>query len=265
MEFKKEEVINSYDKLNLSASCLSCWEECRRKFLFKHILRLPEDSDMKHAIVGNIVHKTMEWFSFVGNNYPEEVLEDEVSKYFLSMWKSEEILHPEINELEKDSFRKMSVRGAKIQKRTPLIMTEKLFMIPIHVEGVQRKVNFKGYMDGIIVENGENKFIDWKTGRSHSKYANQLRLYALASTMTEDIPTMKKGKLLFLKNGSTEEYTFNETQLNQEKERLFRLAKEIFDSKKEFDKPVEETKKFFCKGECQFCGFKKICEEFDGN
>jgi len=89
----------------ISASRLSCWQQCRRKHYFRYVANIPSEPSSA-MILGTVVHSALEkWNLWRWDE--KSYTRDELQSAFLAAWESELVKHPVTwkNDTEEETLR----------------------------------------------------------------------------------------------------------------------------------------------------------------
>lgn len=266
-----EQVKAKIKKHTMSATSLSTYESCPRKFLYSYIYKIPTFEYASPPLsFGIAVHEAIEKFSKVAvemGYYPEK-------DFLISSFRKK---------LGSQPFENLGDRAVFTQKGLKLINNcfEQLKITPIkniiqieeHFNNISLGVGsdefmIKGKIDRIEnINDIENSFVvkDYKTGSVKSKaqietgeYSNlldQLKFYKLLYETQYPQRLVNRADLIFVEGVKTLEFELTKDDKEFIKEKIFSTFKSI--NKLEFDPVDFETQK---SRSCEICNYKLICK-----
>ena len=250
-----------------SHSRLSTFENCRKKFEFRYVLGLPEDSEGVEAFVGKRVHEVLErLYEFVGRQQLPK-LEQVISRYnanFDAQYDPERIRIVKSG-LDKDFYRALGVRCLSnfYRRHYPFDADETL--------GLEQRVSFnlddsgeyvmQGIVDRIVrARDGAIEIQDYKTGswvptQSKLDQDRQLALYQIGVAAEYGAGEPIRLVWHYLAKDKICSSTRNPEELEVLKQDVIGLIDEI-----------RATREFPAKKNalCNWCGYKGYCPAFGG-
>lgn len=184
LEYNQLKEQNS-NKIHISFSEFSKYQSCGHRHLIEKYLKLVTEETSIHLIFGNAVHKAIELGIKERKNVQERILtfREDFTREMLNNLKES----PEFNELDNylnqgENLIK-SLSTEKILEKYEVVGVE----LPLY-EQIYNQFHFKGFIDLILKEKGEDKFliIDWKTSgeawdvskkKKDITFLAQMRLY----------------------------------------------------------------------------------------
>ncbi len=251
-----------------SHSRLSTFENCRKKFEFRYVLKLPEDSEGIEAFVGKRVHEVLErLYEFVGRGQTPK-LERVIDRYnanFDAHYDAERIRIVKAG-LDKAFYRALGVRCLNnfYRRHYPFDGDETL--------GLEQRVRFdldpageyamQGIVDRIVrARDGAIEIQDYKTGswipnQNKLDEDRQLALYQIG--VAEEYGSGEPIRLVwhYLAKDRTCSSTRSAEELETLKADVIALIDEIR-ATREFP----ATKNALC----DWCGYKSFCPAFGGD
>ena len=216
--------------IKISASALSAWLDCHRKYYLKFVEGVEEERP-KHVIDGINAHYAIER----GSNL-EEIFDTLLSKGFTE-----------------EEARSISSIAWENIKDADFIEKE------VRIEAkYSDNIYLKGVIDVIVRNDGILGAIDWKLSKSNptmSKYKLQASFYyLLIGKAFVDYP--KYIKFVNIKNGSY--YTFTESLLEYYANMLESDIIPLF-----IQNRLSNSRTGMFLGKCRFCSVKRYCHERD--
>ena len=206
--------------IGISYSKAKCFYECKRRFMFKYIEKIPEQSNT-YATRGNKIHKDIELFITNKSENPGDIHPDALSS----------ILY----------YRNQYGAGSLYSEHK----IERQFIIGFN------EFNYCGFID-ILHKNTPSEWtvIDIKTGKERD-FALQLNVYAYILFL--NTPDLQKinGEVLYTQTGSKYSYEF----FRDETLNTFRYLEETMSdmcNEKEYTHKESWL--------CRFCSYKKECD-----
>lgn len=249
--------------LRLSASQLSTYEQCARKWKFRYIDKIYGDPTAA-MVVGTFVHAIFEDLFALPK---EQRTIDEAKKIARTQWEKLEtepdFLQFELDEKEQKDFR---IKAWNLVRRLWDLERPEL----VNIVDVEMKVEFDvcdgvsmiGFIDRLSESNGYVDIVDYKTGKRprrnyESDKVRQIFLYGLALSKLMD-EKLGKGKLLFLGGDDPGIVSRNITQqvIEDTEKQLIADALEIVEAKKNSDNLPAKTGPL-----CGWCDFFPYCSE----
>ena len=246
-----------------SHSKLSTFEQCRLKYKFKYIDKIPvKIEETIESFLGHAVHLTLEWLYQIKKSEGKIPTIDEVIVYYSEKWQQN--LPPKVLIVRKDltdkDYFEMGIKFLLdyYMEYVPfdenILETEKRISFPLSDNEEHHIIGFIDRLD----HNKENNFFeihDYKTGNnlpSQEKSDNdrQLALYALA--IKKMFGFDKEVKLIwhYLAYNKEIHSTRTNEQLEKLKQEVIKLINEI-ESSAEFPYNKSEL--------CNWCEYKDIC------
>ncbi len=245
-----------------SHSRLSTFEQCKQKYKFRYIDKIPEKERTIEAHLGTMVHKTLEWLYTEAKESRLPTLDD-VMLYYSRSWLSEyqDFKIPKKGMTDKDYFNKgvqflidYYNRYKPFQENT--LDLEKEIFIDLDEEG---NYKLKGFIDRLCynLETQEYEIHDYKTSNTLPPQEKldedrQLALYSIA--VREMFDNAEKVRLIwhYLNFNKRIESQRTKEQLNQLKKETLELIKTIESTMEhEFTPSVSKL--------CDWCAYKQIC------
>ncbi len=240
--------------MNTSFSALDTFKTCPLKYKFQQIdkIKTPKSPE---AVFGSLVHDTMKFIHDGNFLLPTE---KDALQHFSSKW-NPEVFTDEIQE------RTAFVQGIKIiqdyyKKNDPnkaqIVDLESRFSVEIK-DGKESRI-ISGFIDRIDKTDEGFEIIDYKTARKLPpqetvETSMQLLIYLLA--FLKRYPQFEKNtnniklSLYFLKHGTKLTASKTPQQLEEEKEQVLEIIREIGKS----DFPAQTSPL------CDWCGYQRIC------
>ena len=168
------------EQLRLSYTALADWEECPRRYYYKHVLKLEDEKFRPQTRLGTAIHDTIEWLNEErrSGRLPSET---EVIGHFRENWDDEGFEAPaqaaQSRKRGEDLLRRYYRWEA--QQRREIISTEFEFEVPFGHHTLTGRID-------CVARNadGQVEIIDYKTGRkkdtSQQKAVPQLAIYRMA-------------------------------------------------------------------------------------
>lgn len=249
--------VSNSEKLRLSPSAVSEYENCAQLYKFRKIDKLPEPPSID-AERGTLIHAVLQdLFELPASDRTPNAAIDLLP----SRWQAQMNSKPELMEMITNEKEWLDRASALIRTYFDLEnpRTFEATHREMHLENdLDERVYLHGYVDRLdIAPTGEVRIVDYKTGKSpkvgwEEKSLFQLRVYALLYWKnTGVLPRLLQ--LLYLGDGK---YIKNSPTLNdlQVTEKLLnRVARDIFTSIEKNFWPPRPTRL------CDWCYFKKIC------
>lgn len=249
--------------LRLSASQLSTYEQCARKWKFRYVDKIYGDPTAA-MVVGTFVHAIFEDLYQLAN---DERTVDEAKKIARLQWEKLEV-DPDFTQFELDEKEQKEFRI----KAWNLVKTLWDLENPrfVNVIDVEKKVEFDvcegvsmiGFIDRLSESSGSIEIVDYKTGkRPRRNYegdkVKQIFLYGLAISKLMD-GKIGKGKLLFLGGDDPGIVSRNITEsvVEETEKQLIADALEIIEAKQNSDNLPATVGPL-----CGWCDFFPYCSE----
>jgi putative RecB family exonuclease len=265
------------EKLQLSPSRISDFQQCPQLYKYRAIDKLPERPGVD-ALRGSLVHLVLE--KLFDLNSSDRTFDKAVS-IISDCWKELLSAEPELVcaldsniafPLIQESTISDEVLNKLFQESANLIANYFQLEDPQRIEPKSREelISFdlndeliiKGYVDRIdISESGWVRVNDYKTGNSpkenfSGKAMFQLKFYALI--IFKQMATIPKQlRLIYLKNSQILSYEPDLKELEITEAKVLTLASQINDAKKTNIWPTQVSKL------CNYCYFKNICPEYN--
>lgn len=257
------------DEFKLSTTALDTYLDCRRKFLYNNLLRVPRMKTPALAF-GTAVHKALEMFFSEfrekGSLPDEEFL---ISRFEKAM-KREVLVGASMEDALKKGKKVLSGYYEHYRKefKKPMFMeyffgTHNVYLDNVPLTGkldridmidpVQRKVMITDYKTGRSRSRNE---IEGKTKASDGRYKRQLNFYKILCGQDQLFPfDVVSGEFDFVEPSKAgkykkENFVFSEKELDELRGLIVRAYGEIHEHK--FGKTEDRSK-------CQKCDYKDIC------
>jgi len=181
-----------------SASSISTYKQCPRKYFYSYVLELPV-SDSIYSVRGNIAHDALEHFFQININHIDErnyekQLKNAMQELLIFHWKNEKVRIDKLN-LSEDKLKEYFAETlhmliswvdlfCKKVKATKKSFKEAFaYLTPIVEQHfLSQKYGIQGYIDAIEIQEGKTRIMDYKTSNTSEltdEYVLQLSIYAL--------------------------------------------------------------------------------------
>ncbi|WP_047980644.1 PD-(D/E)XK nuclease family protein [Ornithinibacillus contaminans] len=223
-----------------SYSRLKLYETCPRRFYYKYVLGIPENTSTSFLALGKAVHKAIESI-IKGISFEEAIIEGY----------SECDFHPDVSIEEISKL----VKNASATKN--MGETEIYFRLPL--SNSPNAPEIQGYID--LVKG--NRLEDWKTNwKMYDVNDNhQIGLYAWALHQLKGYDLIE-GSLSFLRYKKESKYFFSEVDMENAKQWALNLANEINFKLQMLDIFPEKLDELFPdipSSSCEYCPFVLRC------
>lgn len=250
-----EDVAHVSQALRLSVSKTKTYLDCKRKFKFAYVEKLPK-KDWDFHIFGKFCHKVLEDFHRVYINGSTEPFHKEISKHFkLAQVEYKDQMTPQMT---KDCF-------DIIHQYLKIISSEKKNNISANVLDVEMKFDFEiadniilnGMIDRVQLDDDDVIHVcDYKTVKNKKYLKNDFfQLLTYAYVMLREQPKIKKIRASYILLRHDFEYItteFDVAQILSIKDKYVEYASNII-AEKEY-KPNPSAL-------CNFCDFQTMCPE----
>lgn len=252
MENEKTEVEKKADMLRLSVSRSKTFKDCKAKYKFQYIEKLPQ-KEYAYLKVGKFVHQVLEHFHKHYIEAKEGAYEDVISLCYENALKDYKLTDQENIECRQyiDSY-VIHLKTRPPEYIKSILAVEKPFEIPI-----EDTVMVIGYIDRIQVDpDGILHVIDYKTSKDKKYLAKdffQLLTYAYHLYLEDPSITKIRGSYVMIKHKFdhiTKEFTLKDIL----------ETKQIFS---DYAKNIREEKLFRANVTplCGYCSFLDSCKE----
>ena len=243
----------SDESIRLSVSKYKCFSDCKKKFHFAYILKLPRKEATYHT-VGKFVHKVLEDFHqhYMGGantSDPFNKIMGQSFKTALGIHKSKmtQEMVDECFEMINGYLKLISKEGLP-----NILAVEREFEFPL-----TEKVGLVGMIDRIQIDpDGVLHLADYKSTKNKKYLKNDwLQLLTYAYVILQDSPDLEKIRVSYILLKHNFEYMtteFTAEQIREIKERYIKYAQDIIGEK---EYPANPT------ALCNFCEFQPQCEE----
>lgn len=240
------------DILKLSVSKVGVFEECKARYKFSYILRLPK-KERDYHVLGSFTHKVLENFHL---NYLKDKPDNLPTLMSLSFKESvkefESKLSPQIKKeaynILKNYLARVTLNKVELDS---VLALEKNFEVPL-----SQNVILNGMIDRIQLDpDGIYRVIDYKTTKNKKYLENEwFQLLTYAYVLYLEHPEIKKVRASYILLRHDSEYMTTEFPLEQilrTKEDYIKYANDIVNESEYVASPSRM---------CQFCDFYDICE-----
>jgi RecB family exonuclease len=241
------------ENIRLSVSKYKTFSDCKKKFHFAYILKLPRKEATYH-IVGKFVHKVLEDFhqhylGGINSSDPFHKIMGQSFKTALSIYKPKmtQEMVDECWEMINGYLKLVSEKGL-----SNILAVEKEFEFPL-----TDKVGLIGMIDRVQIDSdGVLHLADYKSTKNKKYLKNDwLQLLTYAYVILQDNPDLEKIRVSYILLRHNFEYItteFDVAQIKAVKEQYIQYAQDIL-GEKEF--PANPT------ALCNFCDFQSQCVE----
>jgi putative RecB family exonuclease len=195
LDVRPEKNINT---LNLSVSKLKTFEDCKAKFKFSYIDKLPKKEWEFHSF-GKFLHAVLEYFHIIFRDNPDQPLNLSMKEAYL---KAKEVYEPKLSKEKVKEIWELCFNYLKIisDKRknnalSDFLAAEKEFNI-----NIEDTILLNGFIDKIQLDSDKILHVaDYKTSKSDSYLKNdffQLKTYAYVMFLTD--PSLKKVRTSYI-------------------------------------------------------------------
>lgn len=240
------------DKISLSASAIETYEQCPFKYRLSNIDKIPQISSKPQLTFGNIIHRVLEKYHIPDAPQSKKHLLELLDKNWESLGFD--------YETQETDFKRQGIellsKYFEYLKNNPTDVIARELPFSFEIENVL----INGKIDRIDKVSGGFNVIDYKTSKTitDAKKSTQLAIYALYLLLDDKIEFTGIPKLAILHFLRSEEpikaHSFNETELDEMKERILSIATKI------------RNQQFpTCKGfHCDWCDYKDLlCPEWE--
>jgi CRISPR/Cas system-associated exonuclease Cas4 (RecB family) len=247
------------DLIKLSVSKSKTFEQCKKKFHFAYILKLPRIERDYHTF-GKFVHKVLEDFHLhyldggttPYNEHFSFVFKNTLKEYSGKITKEQK---EQIKEIL-NNYLKLFYSQVKNGEAPTILSCEKDFNV-----NIDDKIILNGAIDRIQVDNdGVHHVIDYKTSKSDTSLkSDYFQLLAYAYVLKLQKPELKKirGSYMMLKhNMKLITFEFDEDKILSVKDKLLKYYDDIL-SEKEYPPTITKL--------CEYCDYMNVCESFHQN
>lgn len=247
--------------MRISYSNLNDYKTCPLKFKYKNIDKISEPEN-KERVFGNLIHDAIE---FMFNRDPLYPAFDEIINYFSEKYDQKKIKHPDIGLTDDLKEEGIQIIKKFYQKNQPwnynVIDLESRFEVIIGDPLGKESYILTGVLDRLDkLDDDTYEIIDYKTGRRLPSQANvdqdlQMSIYNLG--LINRWPHLKNKKiklsLYYLRHGEKLSTSRREDELEETKNKIINLVREIKKREKNNDFPATPSVL------CDWCGYKSIC------
>jgi RecB family exonuclease len=241
--------------MNTSFSALESFKNCPLRYKFSQIDKIRSPKKSPEAVFGSLIHSTMQFIHSGSFLLPTQ---KDALNHFSQNW------NPEVFENEFQE-RSAFAQGIRIiqnyykhndPQKINIVDLESRFSVDLKHQGEVHLIS--GIIDRIDKTDDGYEIIDYKTAnklpsQAHIEDNLQLLIYLLAFIKRyPDLaknPEKVKLSLYFLKHNTKLSTTKNLSQLEQEKEKIFKLFDEI--KKSDFQATTSPL--------CDWCDYQEIC------
>lgn len=245
----------SEEELRLSVSKTKTFSQCKKKFEFNYIHKLPT-KDWEHHIFGKFCHKVLEEFH-------EQYIKGCLLPYNMVMTDAFKIAWAEYKEKMTPEMKKEC--WAIIDKYLRMVSQDKSQGLPLNVIAVEKRfeipvgenIILNGAIDRIQLDADNMVHVcDYKTVKN-KKYLKDdfFQLLTYAYVILKEDPSIKKVRASYILLRHDFEYItteFNKKEILTVKDKYIEYAQQIV-NEKEF-KPTPTAL-------CNFCDFQSLCPE----
>lgn len=245
------------NKMKMSFSKITTFEQCPLKFKFQYINRFPTKISPA-LLLGQTIHSSLEkFFDFS----PEKRNLKLLKNLFRREWKIER------NKLRKEGDFEMDKVTEIEHGKRGLLMLENFFSSELMTEPVQREqfveaslddeIQFLGRIDRLdkCVNNGNEGFkvIDYKTGKLNERYVDFIQLFTYAWLMNEQGYKIYSSTFFYLEPNQMIEKSLSDEVFEQTRNTLIERCKPIFMALEEDH--FEPRKSALC----SYCDYVAMC------
>jgi DNA helicase II / ATP-dependent DNA helicase PcrA len=246
-DLKNKFIIETPEKIYLSASAIDTYKSCPLKFRLSKFDGIPQNASKPELIFGNIIHSVLQRF----HEPNKELSNNRILRLLNEEWKKDEFDY----KVREERFKQQGIDILKqycilVRLKPPKVLKrEEKFSFDIE------QITIAGAIDRIDQENEGISIIDYKTSKTASspKSSLQLAIYCMYLSQLNDnliggLP--KKASLYFLRDNEKpiREHTFNFLELKVVEKKIKDVANGI--RNKEF-----EAKKG---KHCDWCDYKDL-------
>jgi RecB family exonuclease len=255
------ELIKPEALLKLSVSKSKTFQDCKKKFKFNYIDRLPK-KDWDHLTYGKFVHRALEAFhKFYLDGSTKHRHEEMQAAFKLAV---EEFKDKLSREQKKEAFAALSLYLEKVGQQpfaTPgqtdpktgatILSVEKAFELP-----VQNRLTLIGFIDRIQLDpDGILHVCDYKTTKDKRYLKDMFQLLTYAYVLLLEDPTIKKVRGSYILIRHDWEYItqeFDVKQILDVEKKLIKYADDIESEKLYRANPTPL---------CKYCDYLESCDE----
>ncbi len=254
-----------------SASSISTFQQCSRKYFYRYKLQLPEKKGIA-AVNGQVVHATLEEFYTFPIETLTENYQQQLKSYLFSCFSKAWVAAiPDLQEVKENkdaihnyyqeslqmlqNFTELFFERLEKEKQTNSIQQAFTNLKPeSEVYILSEKHQLHGYIDAIQKRNGEILILDYKTSRKDDvtdDYKRQLTIYGLLYKQKFGNLPHKVG-LYFLRHNREKFMEINEQLIeNIEKECAQVHTKTVSEKIEEYPKNLGSW--------CKWCDYQSVC------
>lgn len=242
------------DLIKLSVSKSKTFEQCKKKFHYTYILKLPR-VERDYHIFGKFVHKVLEEFHLYYLNGGTEKYNVAISNVFKETLKeySDKISSEQKKQIKDilNTYLKKFYQDVNSGNISKIISCEQDFNV-----NVDNKIILNGAIDRIQIDkDGIYHVIDYKTSKSDFSLKDdyfQLLVYAyVLKTMHPHLTNIRGSYMMMKQDMRLITFEFDEKKILSVKDKLIKYYDDIL-SEKEYLPTVSKL--------CSFCDFITTCE-----
>lgn len=229
--------------VDMSYSRLSTFDMCPAKYFYSYVAK-EERVFAEHAVLGNVIHKTLENILEPGEHIDLALLIAEYSEQ-LTAWDPDGLISDHLVVAGKTMLEEFVDRHAD----ETFAINEKEKAFEIVVGGAL----LRGYIDRVDIEGDTVYVVDYKSGKREvtfdgAKSDLQLNIYAMA--MAREFPDKKiHASLYYLRTGRRKGHLFTPQELEQAEHRVIDLVLDVL--RRDNFPHTKDTKM------CSFCDHRK--------
>lgn len=249
-----EEKITSNTILDLSVSKAKTFEDCKAKFRFQYIEKLPR-KEWEHHIFGSFSHEILENFHQMiidGRTDEFHIIMKDAFKSAFENWK-EKVSQEQLEEVKKifRSYLKKINQEKENNTLPEVIAVEKKFYI-----NIDDKVLLTGFIDRVQKDpDGVLHVADYKTTKNKKYLKDYFQLLTYALVLCLEDPSIKKIRtsyILLRHDFDLIKKEFTRDEIFKVEEKYIKYAEEICNEKLFIPKTTNL---------CKYCDFLDHCKE----
>jgi|SRR6056297_1038195 len=245
------------NKMKMSFSKITTFEQCPLKFKFQYINRFPTKTSPA-LLLGQTIHSTLEkFFDFSSEKRNLKLLKN----LFRREWKIERNKLRDEGDFEMDKVTEIE------HGKRGLMMLENFFGSELMSEPVQREqfveakldeeIQFLGRIDRLdkCMNDGKEGFkvVDYKTGKLNERYLDFIQLFTYAWLMNEQGYKIFSSTFFYLEPNRVIEKTLSDEVFEQTKNTLIERSKPIISALEEDDFEPQKS------ALCPYCDYTAMC------